>query len=186
MKLTRKVIGSFALLICFSLAVPMATAVASRASVVTKSSASSADEDRMLEPSDLFRDFPEIKLGMSFPDARQAIEKTGAHPVAFRNAKTELAWDGTFDGVSGRATVLFKEAAGAYEIAVIAHASDERGEVFARWLKLIVEKHGAPKEDQDTSVDTSKVWRLKDGVALELRLIKDDDSPVIDIHWVKE
>lgn len=35
----------------------------------------------MLEPSDLFRDFPKIKWGMSFQAAKKAIEKTGARPV---------------------------------------------------------------------------------------------------------
>jgi hypothetical protein len=186
MKVNGKFICSLVLLICFSSAVRVATAVGSRASVVVMLTTSSVGEDRMLEPSDIFRDFPEIRLGMSFQDAKKAIEKTGAHPVGFRKAQTELAWDGTFGGMSGRGTVLFKEGSGAYEIAVIVHALDKRKEVFGRWLKIIVERHGAAKEEQDTSIDTSKVWRLKNGVALELRLIKDDDSPVVDIHWVKE
>jgi hypothetical protein len=181
-----KSIFSLVFLTCLLSDAGAATAPASRAPGVSVSNGSSDGGDQMIQPSDVFKDFPELRWGMSFEDAGKAIEKTGAHPVGRRGAKTELAWDGTFDGMSGRATVLFKEGSGAYEIAVIVHAFDKRKEVFERWVKLIVERHGAAKEAQDNSIDASRVWRLKDGVALELRLIKDDDSPVIDIHWVKE
>lgn len=103
-----------------------------------------------------------------------------------RDAQTELAWDGTFNGLNGRGTVLFKEGAGVYEIAVVVHAMEKRKEVFAQWTRKIIAKHGAAKEEEDNSIHTSKLWRLKNGFVIELRLIKDVDSPVVDIHWVKE
>lgn len=139
----------------------------------------------MLEPSDLFTDFPEVRLGMSFPGAKKALEKSGAHPVAFRNVETELAWEGTFDDMNGRGTILFKADTEAYELGVVVYAMDKRGEVFEQWLKTISERHGAPTGEEDNSPASSKLWKLKNRVAIELRLLKDEDSPVVDIHWAK-
>jgi len=59
-------------------------------------------------------------------------------------------------------------------------------EVFESWLKKLVEKQGAATEEQDNSVALSKVWRLKNGFVVELRSVKDEQSPIVDVHWVKE
>lgn len=145
-----------------------------------------ADQAPMAQPSDFVTDFPEIKWEMNFAEVKKAIEKAGAHPIGYKKAQTELAWDATYSGMTSRGTVLFKEDDGAmWEIAIIVYAMDKRQELFRAWEKKLVDKHGPPKEVQDTGIDTSKVWRLKNGFAIELRLLKDDNSPVIDLHWVK-
>ncbi|HEV7905405.1 MAG TPA: hypothetical protein VGO96_16310 [Pyrinomonadaceae bacterium] len=145
------------------------------------------DEEPMLQPSDLFKDFPEIKWGMSFQDVKRAIEKTGARPVrATKDDETQLVWTGTFNGMEGRARVYFKEGAGAIDVVVGVYAYDKQKDVFEAWLKKLVEKHGAAKETSDNSISLSHVWRLKNGFVIELRSLKDTDSPVVDIHWVKE
>jgi hypothetical protein len=143
------------------------------------------DDSQMLQPADLFQDFPEINWDMSWAETYMAIEKMGFNPIAFKKTQTELAWNGKFGGMDGRGTVLFKENGRMYEIAVIIYALDKRKEMFEQLKMKIEKKHGAAKEGQDTSIATSKVWKLKNGYIIELRLIKDDDSPVIDIHWVK-
>lgn len=142
-------------------------------------------EAKMIEPSDIFPNFPALEWGMSVQEVSDAVKKTGANPLVSRSDKNQLTWDGKFGDMDGRATVLFKDGSGIYEIAVIVHAFDKRREVFEQWSRKISDRHGDSKEVSDTSIDTSKVWRLKDGFAIELRLIKDDDSPVIDVHWVK-
>lgn len=142
-------------------------------------------EVEMLQPSDLFPHFPELRWKMSLQAAKDAVEKTGAHPFASGGAEHRLTWDGKFGEMDGRATILFKEGSGLYEIAVIVYALDKRQEVFEQMSRRISDRHGEAKEVSDTSVDTSKLWRLKDGTAIELRLIKDEDSPVIDVHWVR-
>ena len=185
MRVDGRFITFLILLACLSFTGKVTTATSGRASGTVSPTKSLAVEDQMLQPVDLFHDFPEIRWGMSWQEAKQAIEKMGAHPVAFKNTRTELAWDGAFDGMNGRGTVLFKESGEIYEIAVIVHALDKREEVFEQLRLKIVKKHGVATEEKDTSIDTSKVWRLKNGFIIELRLIKDDDSPVIDIHWVK-
>lgn len=145
------------------------------------------DEKPMLQPSDLFKDFPEIKWGMSFQDVRRAIEKTGARPVqASRDDERELVWLNTFNGMSGRARVYFREGAGAFDVVVGVYAYDKQKAVFEAWLKKLTEKHGAAKEISDNSIYLSHVWRLKNGFVIELRSLKDADSPVVDIHWVRE
>ncbi|HJQ24765.1 MAG TPA: hypothetical protein VKA60_12685 [Blastocatellia bacterium] len=138
----------------------------------------------MLQPSDLFPGFPQIHWGMSFNDARRAVERTGLRGVGSNPAKTELAWDIAYKSLKGRGTVLFKEGTGAYEIAVVVYAFDQRRAIFDEWKKQITERHGAANE-VDNRVSTSELWRLKNGFTLELRLVKDDDSPVVEIHWVK-
>ena len=145
------------------------------------------DEEQMLQPSDLFKDFPEIKWGMSFKDVKSAIEKTGARPVrATKDDETQLVWTNTFNGMEGRARVYFKEDAGAIDVVVGVYAYDKQKEVFEAWLKKLVERHGASKEISDNSITLSHVWRLKNGFVIELRSLKDPNSPVVDIHWVKE
>jgi len=44
--------------------------------------ASLADAGRMLQPSDLFPGFPQIHWGMSFNDARLAIERTSVRGIS--------------------------------------------------------------------------------------------------------
>lgn len=145
------------------------------------------DEEPMVQPSDLFKDFPEIKWGMSFQDVKRAIEKTGARPVrATKDDETQLVWTNTFNGMEGRARVYFKEGAGAIDVVVGVYAYEKQKEVFELWLKKLVEKHGASKEISDNSISLSHVWRLKNGFVIELRSLKDPQSAVVDIHWVKE
>ena len=62
---------------------------------------------------------------------------------------------------------------------------DKRPEIYEKLKKRISEKHGAPDTSEETGIDISNLWKLKNGYVLELRSIKDEDSPVIDIHWVK-
>ena len=139
----------------------------------------------MIRPAELFADFPGVRLGMSLREARAAVEKAGARTVVSKDG-TQMTWDGKFGGMDGRATVLFRKGSGVWEMAVLVYAFDRRQELFAQMSRRIGDRHGDAKEVSDTSADTSKVWRLKGGVVIELRLVKDDDSPVIDVHWVKE
>jgi hypothetical protein len=140
----------------------------------------------MIQPADLFKDFPEIKWGMSFQDVKRAIEKTGARPVrATKDDETQLVWTGTFNGMEGRARVYFKEGEGAIDVVVGVYAYDKQKEVFEAWLKRLNEKHGAAQETTDNTISISHVWRLKNGFVIELRSLKDINSPVVDIHWVK-
>jgi hypothetical protein len=89
-----------------------------------------------------------------------------------------------FNDLNGLGTALFKEGVGVYEIAVIVYAMDKQQVLFASWQKELTARHGAPKEDDD-NIATSDVWKFKDGFVIELRLIKDKNSPVVDIHWLK-
>lgn len=172
-------------IVCFACTFQAAQAVTVRG--VQPSGALIVDEEPMLQPSDLFKDFPDIKWGMSFQDVKRAIEKTGARPVrASKDDETQLVWVNTFNGMEGRARVYFKEGAGAIDVVVGVYAYDKQKEVFEAWLKKLIEKHGAAKETLDSSISISHVWRLKNGFVIELRSLKDTDSPVVDIHWVKE
>jgi hypothetical protein len=140
-------------------------------------------------PKDFFPDFPKVTFGMSFADAKALLEKMGIQPGLLRGNENELAWDGKFAGLSGRATMFFKPATGAWEIAVIAYDLDKpqekQKETYAKWLKKIEAKHGAATEKDDSSFAISNVWKFKDGIGIELRMPKDIESPVVDIHWVK-
>jgi hypothetical protein len=138
------------------------------------------DDATMIQPADLFSDFPAVHFGMTYDAVKSAVEKTGAHPGGNKN---EMAWDGKFGEYQGRATVHFKEER-AVQISVVQYAMAKRAEVFEKWAKQISDKHGVA-EDTDTSDVKSKLWRLKTGIAIELRLVKDDDSPVVDVRWVK-
>lgn len=145
-----------------------------------------AGEAKMLQPSDFFRDFPAVAWGMSFADARRAIERAGARPVrAHERDATELVWAGKFDGMDGRARVHFGEGGGLDDVAVGVYAFERRGEVFASWVRRLTERHGKPAEESDNETYTSKVWRLKSGFVIEVRSLKDPNSPVVDIHWAK-
>jgi hypothetical protein len=140
----------------------------------------------MLEPADLFKEFPPIKWGMSFQEVKKAIEKTGARPVRASKAdECELVWMSVFNGMEGRARVYFKEGAGAIDVVVGVYAYEKQKEVFESWLKKLNEKHGAAQETLDNEIYISHVWRLKNGFVIELRSLKDPNSPVVDIHWVK-
>ena len=140
--------------------------------------------DDSVQPSDFFKDFPAVKFGMSFADAKKAVAAAGAVPLGSEQRQTELTWDGKFNDMSGRATLLFKDGVGLWEIAVVLNAMDKRREVFDAWSKKISDKVGTPAHAE--SMDhISRKWDLADKVEIELRLIKDDESPVVDIHWVK-
>jgi hypothetical protein len=182
MRAGRKVFNFLALMICFSINV-QAAVLAGRAPSLCVPGGLPFDEEPVLQPSELFRVFPKIEWGMSFEDARKAIEKSGAHPVrAFKDAETELVWIGKFNGMEGRGAVHFKEGAGLDEILVGVYAFDKQKELFAEWLKKLTAKHGPAKEELDNEILVSKVWRLKNGFVIELRLLKDVNSPVVDIH----
>lgn len=139
----------------------------------------------MIEPADLFRDFPAVKFGMSFADAKKILNEKNLRPVGFRDSQAELAWDGKFNQMSGRGTVLFKEGGGIYEIAVGIYAMEKRRQVFESLKRKIIARHGATKEIVDETDGISYVWRLKNGFIIELRQLKDINNPVVDVHWVK-
>lgn len=140
------------------------------------------DEKRSIQPSDFFPDFPDLKFGMSFVEAKKALEKAGIRAVA--PVKSQLVWDGTFNQMAGRGTLVFDDDQRLFQISAVISAMEKRKEVFEDWSKRIVEKHGKPTELDNEDV-TSRLWKLNDGVMLELKLVKDDNSPVLDIRWVK-
>ncbi|HEX8423237.1 MAG TPA: hypothetical protein VF634_07495, partial [Pyrinomonadaceae bacterium] len=182
MRTYQKFTRCFVFIVCFA-----GTFQAANAPAVQSSGALTVDGETMLQPADLFKDFPEISWGMSFQDVKRAIEKTGAHPVrATKDDESQLVWVSTFNGLEGRARVYFKEGAGAIDVVVGVYAYDRQREVFGAWSKKLNEKHGAAQETTDDSISISHVWRLKNGFAIELRSLKDPQSPVVDIHWVKE
>lgn len=185
MRFKRNFVIVIMLSVCSCVTWPTST-LSDQASDVSSTVRTEGDEVEMLQPSDLFPDFPQLRWGMNLQEAKEAIEKAGAHPLVSKSDKNQLTWDGKFGGMDGRATLLFKKEYGIYEIAVLVYALDKRQEVFAQMSRKIGEKHGDAKEASDTSIDTSQLWRLKNGFVIELRLIKDVDSPVVDVHWVKE
>lgn len=179
--------ASLLLLVSFSFAPQAVNTFAGRASAEGTRAGSQADEKGMLEPSDFFEGFPQIKWGMSFQDAKKAIEKTGAHAArGFKDAETELVWVGKFNGMEGRGAFHFEEGQGLDEAVVGVYAYEKRPALFDEWAKKLAERHGAAKEQEDTSVDTYKLWRLKNGFTILLRTLKDTDSPVVEIRWVKD
>jgi hypothetical protein len=137
-----------------------------------------------VQPSELFSNFPALKFGMTFAEAKKAVAATGALPMGNDTRQTEMTWDGKFSDMNGRATLLFKEGAGLWEIAVVVTAMDKRREVFDAWTRKVSDKVGTPAHAESMDHIENK-WDLKDMVELEIRLIKDDESPVVDIHWVK-
>lgn len=143
-----------------------------------------AQNNRPLLPADFFPGFPKVAMGMQHGPAKAAIEKTRSGEYGFRASKTEMVWNGTFDGVSGRATLLLKPRTGVWEIAVVLFAMDDRAALYDRYLKKLIATHGKPSETHDDAIAISNVWRLDKGLAIELRSPKDVNSPVVDIHWV--
>lgn len=140
----------------------------------------------MITPRDFFADLPAMDFGMSFADAKKAIEKTGASPVDGTRTGGELVWDGQFAGTAGRATTLYKPDKGLWEVAVVVYAMDKREAIFNQWSKTIADRHGPATEKADDEETLSRVWRFKSGFVLELRLSLDANNPSVDIHWVKE
>lgn len=185
MRVTRKFTG-FLILLSLFVAVTGASAFTGSAPGAADSTKLQSEDARMIQPSDIFQNFPELKWGMSFKEAKKAIEKTGVSPVGFKNYETELAWDAEFNGMRGRGGLHFGEGAGLNDIVVGVYAFEKQKDVFEAWRKKIVERHGASKEISDTEVSISHVWRLKDKFVVELRSLKDVNSPVVDVHWVKE
>jgi hypothetical protein len=180
MRSYQKLMRCLVFIVCFACAFQAANAIA-----IQQSSKLAVDDEPMLQPSDLFKDFPEIKWGMSFQDVKRAIEKTGARAVrATKDDETQLVWVSTFNGMDGRARVYFEKGA-AIDVVVGVYAYDKQKAVFDEWLKKLNEKHGASKEVSDDTISISHVWRLKNGFVIELRSLKDTESPVVDIHWVK-
>lgn len=146
-----------------------------------------AAEGRMLEPSEFFRGFPEIAWGMKFQDALRAVERAGARPIRLsKEVETEFAWTGKFEGMEGRAAAhLLREGEGVTQITVGVYALERRKEVFEAWGKRVAARHGAAKEEE-SEYAVERLWRLKNGFAILLRTLKDANSPVVEIRWVKE
>lgn len=182
MQTYQKFLPCLVFIVCFAGTFQVANVLA-----VQPRAVSAVEETPMLQPADLFKDFPGIKWGMSFSEVKAAIEKTGARAVrATKDDETQLVWVSTFNGMEGRARVFFKEGAGAIDVVVGVYAYDKQKVVFEEWLKKLIEKHGAATETTDNSISVSHVWRLKNEFVIELRSLKDPNSPVVDIHWVKE
>lgn len=186
MRFNRQAPACLALLAWTLLAVPDGKSFSNYSPAIVGPATQAAAETKNFRPADLFPDFPAISWGMSFQAARQAIQKNGIDPVAFRDSRTELVWDGKFATMDGRATIFLKEDSGVWEIAVVAFAMERQKEIFEEWTRQVTARHGGPKEVHDDSSATSRIWQLKDGIALELRAPKDPGSPVVDIHWVKK
>ena len=149
------------------------------------STVSAISEGRMIEPSDLFRDFPDIKLGMSFEDAKKAIERKDIQPTGFKNEKTELAWDDKFNGIMGSGQLRFKNHK-VHEITVVIYAMNKRNAIFKSFQQKITARHGISQEVEDTPELTSNLWRLKNGVGIGIQVNKEANYPTIYINWVKE
>lgn len=182
MRFDLKIVVTLQLLLWLSAAV----AFADQSSGAAGAAKSDGAEVRMLQPSDFFRDFPAVSWGMSFADARRALERAGARPVrAHERDVSEMVWTGKFEGMDGRARVHFDEDGGLDDVAVGVYAFGRRREIFESWLRRLTGRHGKPAEESDNEVSTSKVWRLKNGFVIELRSLKDPNSPVVEIHWVK-
>lgn len=144
---------------------------------------SQAQANDTIQPADFFPDFPKLKFGMRVADAKKEVEVTGTRAASPVN--TQVVWTGLFDKMDGRATAVFNDDGALFQIAVVVYAMEKRAEVFEAWSNRIVEKHGKVTSESVTEDVTSRLWNL-DGVLLELRLIKDANSPVVDIRWVKE
>ena len=187
MKINLKPARPISLLVLLFLSVAARPAAALAQSPAPRAPAKSGEaEAKKLEPADLFTDFPAVTWGMSFADAQRAIEKAGARPArAHQSDASELVWTGKFNGMDGRARAHFNEGGGLDDVVVGVYAFERRAEVFESWLRLFVERHGKPAEESDNEISVSKVWRLKNGFVVELRSLKDPNSPVVDIHWVK-
>jgi len=134
---------------------------------------------------DVFPDFPAVKLGTTYKAAKAVLVKRGLVDAAFKGTPDQLAWDGTFGGVKGRATMFFKPEIGAWEIAIVLFAMDQQSAVAKRLVKKVEVRHGPAGEVVDDEDATSNVWRFGKSLALEIRRPKDIDQPIVDIHWVE-
>jgi hypothetical protein len=135
---------------------------------------------------EFFPDFPAVRLGMSHAAARKAIVRSGVRPVAMPGSVSEIVWNTKFAGIEGRATMLFKPKAGAWEIAVIVYAMERQAELVKSWREKVEHRHGPPTEIHDDDLAVSYVWRFRNKMALEIRAPKDVNSPIVDIHWVQQ
>lgn len=133
----------------------------------------------------VFPDFPAVKLGDNYKATKALLVKRGLIDAGFRGTPEELVWDGTFGGTNGRATMFFKTETGAWEIAVVLFAMEKQAAIGKRLIKQVEARHGPATEVVDNEYATSHVWRFAKGLALEIRIPKDVNQPVVDIHWVK-
>lgn len=175
MRINRQLVGLLLCLVCLPAAAQTPGAGA----------AAQTPEAEMLRPTDFVKEFPALAWGMSFGEAKKAVEQTGARPAGFKDSERELAWDATFEGMRGRGALFFREGSGLSQIALGLYAFDKRAALFDAWLKKLTARHGEPAETHDDEFALIKVWRLKNGFALQLRTLKDAHSPVVEITWVK-
>jgi hypothetical protein len=149
--------------------------------VVPAIESSTGQNDNVAYPSDLIAKFPDVKWGMSYQNAKAAITKTGASPGGFSN--TELAWDGSFNGVQGRATVLLKDDK-VNQISVLLYAGAKRAEIYNDLLRQATAKYGKVSQEVKSSDSMSDLWKPSSDITFELRNVTDPDSPVVVIQWV--
>lgn len=193
MRLTRNLICFVVCAVCFACGGQAARAQDGQevgVSSSTKATAkeekkATAEEEKMVEPPDLTTGFLDVKWGMSYRDAKTVIEKSGNRPIGFKGVETELAWNGTFNGMEGRATLIFREGGGLTQMAVLVNAFDKQKDVFEAWSRKLVERHGDAKEEE-TGYAAERLWRLKNGFVIQLRSMKESQSGVVVAHWVKE
>jgi len=140
---------------------------------------------KMLLLADFFPEFPGIKWGMNFKEVKSIIKKTGANPVGLKDLENELAWDGTFDNMWGRCTVLFKEGTGLNQIVFVLYAMDKQKKVFDQYQKKLVSTLGKSTEDFDDIYGLTKMWKIKDGYIIALKKLKDAENPIIELRWIK-
>lgn len=133
----------------------------------------------------VFTDFPALKLGTTYKAAKALLVKRGLMNAAFKGSPNELAWDGKFGGIEGRATMMFKPETGAWEIAVVLFAMGKQADVAKRLIKLVEARHGTAGQILDDEYATSHVWNFNQKLSLEIRRPKDPDQPIVDIHWVQ-
>lgn len=133
-------------------------------------------------PADVVEGFPAVKWGMSFQEARQAVEKTGLSARGF--GQTELYWDATFHGTTGEARVAFRED-GAYEMALMLTGAEQPLPLAGAWRKRLTEKYGKVSEEVADDIAVSLLWRLEGGFAVELRRAAEGVSPIPSVHWVQ-
>ena len=142
---------------------------------------SPAIQDKVAYPSDLVSSFPDVKWGMSFQEAKAVVAKTGASPGGFNN--NEISWDGTFNGTTGRATILLRDGK-VSQMAILFYAGSKRVEVYNDLLKQSTAKYGKISEEVKGSDSISDLWKPSNDITIELRNVTDPDSPVIVIQWV--
>ncbi|HZS49185.1 MAG TPA: hypothetical protein VFC63_29220 [Blastocatellia bacterium] len=158
-------------------------AALSLSSAETVKTSDSTQDKPTAGPSDVIKDFPALKWEMGFKDVVAVITKSGASPATFNN--NEIAWDGKFSGTAGRATVRTNES-GISQMGVLLYCAEKQDKVFADLQRALSEKYGDIASESDTSLDLSKLWKPGKQIVVELRKVKDPDSPVITLQWVHE